>query len=124
MGFDSENRDSVIIDTTGCFLTVLYFCPIIGYMILYWRMPALVQKVDPDNYKFFKYKIKLQIIVLQIFMIPRLIIYIISKFEYHILQERKGKSNGLDMSNILTGLYYLTEIFGIFYIIYMHFKNL
>ena len=41
-GFDSENTDSVIIDTTGCILCVLYFFPILGYMVLYCKMPDLV----------------------------------------------------------------------------------
>lgn len=56
-------------------------------------------------------------------MIPRIVIYIISKFEYHLLQINEYNTK-LTWSDLLTGLYYLTEIFGIFYIIFMHFRNL
>ena len=41
--FDSDNTYGFIIDISSLILAVLYFIPIVGYILLYFKMPMMVK---------------------------------------------------------------------------------
>ena len=63
------------------------------------------------------------------FMIPRLIIYFIAKFESNIFMfiSKNGKNKEAELAsvaNLCQCFFYVSEVFGCMYVIYMQFRNL